>query len=188
MSRNGNHHASVDRRALRTRNLLAQALIELGAANDVDLLEVGDLAQAAGVARSPFYTHFASKDDFLVRSFVDMIGAMATRDGDAGAIVPARALFQHVHEAGEFARNIVRAERFPALMAAGEVKLRAIAEENLSRLKPDWDGEHRRETAIYVAGGLMGLLRWWMESGLKKSPEELQCAFDRLSRAALADS
>lgn len=182
MSRN-----SVDRRALRTRHLLAQALIELGAARDVDSLEVAALTDAAGVGRSTFYTHFASKDDFLVRSFVDMIAAMAAREGDAGAILPARALLQHVHQANEFARNVTRAEAYAALMAAGEVKLRALAESNLAQLKPEWDAERRRETAVYVAGGLIGLLRWWMENGLRQSPERMFEAFERLSQSAMAD-
>jgi len=29
-------------------------------------------------------------------------------------------------------------------------------------------------------------LRWWMESGLKRSPEDMQAAFERLSASALA--
>lgn len=70
-------------------------------------------------------------------------------------------------------------------MAAGEAKLREIAEGSLARLKPDWPRDRRRETAVYVAGGFIGLLRWWMESGLKKSPNEMQAAFERLTRAAM---
>jgi hypothetical protein len=71
-------------------------------------------------------------------------------------------------------------------MAAGEEKLRAIAEANLARRMPQWSKDRRRETAIYVAAGFVGLLRWWMESGLKRSPEDMQAAFERLSASALA--
>jgi hypothetical protein len=80
---------------------------------------------------------------------------------------------------------VAKAEAFPAQMAAGEAKLREIAETNLVRLKPDWTRERRRETAVYIAGGFIGLLRWWMESGLKKTPDEMQAAFERLTKAAM---
>jgi hypothetical protein len=70
-------------------------------------------------------------------------------------------------------------------MAAGEEKLRTIAEANLGRRMPHWSKERRRETAIYIAGGFVGLLRWWMEGGLRRTPEEMQAAFERLSACAL---
>jgi hypothetical protein len=96
-------------------------------------------------------------------------------------------LFVHVHEAGDFARRMVKAEIFDAQMAAGELKLREIAEKNLDRLKPDWARDRRRETAVYVAGGFIGLMRWWMQNGLKQAPEDMQAAFTRLTKAALAE-
>jgi AcrR family transcriptional regulator len=179
----------IDARTLRTRNLLAEALMTLGVARGVDELDVGEIVEEAGVARSTFYAHYAGKDDFLVRSFVNMIAATeaAVRENypEREDLLPSRALIHHVHEAQEFARRIATSEAFPAQMAAGEVKLREIAETNLTRLKPEWARERRRETAVYVAGGFIGLLRWWMESGLKKTPEEMQAAFERLTRSAM---
>jgi AcrR family transcriptional regulator len=179
----------IDARTLRTRHLLAEALITLGATRGVDDLEVGEIVEEAGVARSTFYAHYAGKDDFLVRSFVNMIAAteavVRERIPERADLLTSRALFHHVHEAQDFARRIATSEVFPAQMAAGEAKLREIVEANLVRLKPDWARERRRETAVYVAGGFMGLLRWWMESGLKKTPQEMQAAFERLTKAAM---
>jgi AcrR family transcriptional regulator len=181
----------IDARALRTRQLLAQALISLGAARSVDELEVTDLVQEAGVARSTFYAHFAGKDDFLVRSFVNMIAAMEaamrTRYPDHEDLLPSRGLFAHVQEAGDFALRMARSDAFSAQMEAGEAKLREIAEANLRRLRPDWIADRRRETAVYVAGGFIGLLRWWMRNGLNRSAEDMQAAFERLTRKALGD-
>jgi len=180
---------AIDARALRTRHLLAEALMSLGAARGVDDLDIGALVEEAGVARSTFYAHYAGKDDFLVRSFVNMIAAIEAtvraRRPDGEELLPSRPLFHHVYQAQDFARRMARAEMFAAQMAAGEAKLREIAEANLARLKPDWPRERRRETAVYVAGGLVGLLRWWMESGLKKTPDEMQAAFERLTKAAM---
>jgi AcrR family transcriptional regulator len=180
---------NIDARTRRTRFLLAEALMSLGAARGVDDLDVGEIVEEAGVARSTFYAHYASKDDFLVRSFVNMIAmteaAVRERYPDSEDLLPSRHLFAHIQEAQDFARRVAKAEAFPAQMAAGEAKLREIAETNLVRLKPDWAHERRRETAVYIAGGFIGLLRWWMESGLKKTPDEMQAAFERLTKAAM---
>jgi AcrR family transcriptional regulator len=179
---------NIDARALRTRQLLAEALMSLGAARGVDDLDVCELVEEAGVARSTFYAHYAGKDDFLVRSFVNMIAATEAareRYPEREDLLPSWSLFQHVYEARDFARRAARAEVFPAQMAAGEAKLREIVEANLARVKPEWTRDRRRETAVYVAAGFIGLLRWWMESGLKKTPDEMQAAFVRLTKTAM---
>lgn len=183
-------NGGIDKRARRTRALLAEALLSLGAETKIDDLAVGDLAAGAGVSRSTFYQHFASKDDFLVRSWVELLeateAAYAKHFPERPDIIASRPLFHHVAGAGDFVRSIVRSEIYPRQMAAGEAKLRDIAEANLLRLEPGWSKERRRETAIYIAGGFVGLLRWWMESGLKRSPQDMQSAFERLSASALA--
>lgn len=179
----------IDPRTLRTRHLLADALMSLGAARGVDDLGVGEIVEEAGVSRSTFYAHYADKDDFLVRSFVNMIAAteaaVRERYPEREDLLPSYSLFTHVYQAREFALRAAQAEIFPAQMAAGEIKLREIAEGNLARLRPDWPADRRRETAVYVAGGFIGLLKWWKQSGLRKSPEDMQAAFNRLTKSAM---
>src|SRR6185312_7605439 len=89
-----NVHENIDKRARRTRELLAEALLSLGAQGALDALAVGDLTEEAGVSRSTFYQHFASKDDFLVRSWVDLLGrvkhAYDQRYPDNVDILPSR--------------------------------------------------------------------------------------------------
>lgn len=182
----------IDRRAQRTRALLADALMELGAARDVDALVVRDFTAAAGVGRSTFYTHYSGKDDFLVASFVNLLvvgeAALAAKYPNREDIVPSAPLFAHVAQAGDFARNVAKSDIFPRQMEAGEAKLRSIAESNIARRMPHWPVERRRETAIYIAAGFIGLLRWWMTTGLKQSPDDMQRAFFRLSQAAISET
>jgi hypothetical protein len=71
-------------------------------------------------------------------------------------------------------------------MAAGEAKLREIAEANLARRRADWSVEQRREAAVFIAAGFIGLLRWWIANGVKQAPERMQAAFERLSQGVLA--
>ncbi|HVV34264.1 MAG TPA: TetR/AcrR family transcriptional regulator [Vitreimonas sp.] len=183
--------SSIDRRAARTRDLLNQALIDLGAERGVDAIDVSDLVNAAGIARSTFYGHYSSKEDFLLRSFVGMIGACERGEReqipDRTALAPARYLFAHVYSAQEFAKQFVHSEISGEMFIAGEAKLREIIDENLKARMPNWDAPRRHETAIYIAAGLMGLMRWWMLSGFKRTPEQMEAAFARLSEAALRE-
>jgi AcrR family transcriptional regulator len=188
MSENG-IHIGIDRRVARTRMLLAEALMALGAARGVEAIEISDLVEEAGIARSTFYAHFAGKDDFLIRSFVNMLATTenAYRQAypDRTDVIPSKALFHHVHSSRDFAIRIAQSEIFPHQMAAGEAKLREIAEINLARLMPEWSSDHQREAAIYIAGGFIGLMRWWMQSGVKQSPEQMQTAFERITKSVL---
>lgn len=191
MSSNSFDLLPIDRRTRRTRALLAEALLELGVTREIDAIDVGALTEAAGVGRSTFYAHYAGKDDFLISSFVNLIvmaeEAMAVKYPERADIIPSSPLFAHVHEAGDFARNVAKSEIFPRQMAAAEIKLREIAEKNLSRRFPDIPSAQRRESAVYIAAGFIGLLRWWMTNGLQQTPEDMQHAFSRLTKAALAD-
>lgn len=182
-------HVGIDRRVARTRVLLADALMSLGAERDVEAIEISDLVEEAGIARSTFYAHFRGKDDFLIRSFVNMLGATENAHRAAQPerteVLPSKALFHHVHDARDFAIRIAASEIFPHQMAAGEAKLREIAETNLTHLKPDWGVAQRREAAIYIAGGFIGLLRWWMQNGVQQSPDHMQAAFERITKSVL---
>jgi AcrR family transcriptional regulator len=188
MSENSVHNG-IDRRAARTRMLLAEALMSLGAERGVEAIAVGELVEEAGIARSTFYAHFAGKDDFLIRSFVNMIGATEAayrkKHPERRDVLPSLPLFQHVHDAREFATRMAQSEIFPHQLAAGEAKLAEIAEANLMRIKPAWSVEQRREASIFIAGGFVGMLRWWILSGLKQRPERMQAAFERLTTSVL---
>lgn len=181
----------IDKRIARTRSLLSQALLDLGAEQGVDDIDVGDLIEAAGIGRSTFYAHYTSKQDFLCASFVNMLEGMerlaASREPERQDLLPSRYIFAHVEEARAFAVKVARSEERPRMLAAGEVKLRAIAEGNLARLKPDWDAERRRDAAVFVAAGFVGMLHWWMLGGVTHSAARMQDAFARLTASILAE-
>jgi AcrR family transcriptional regulator len=179
----------VDRRAWRTRQLLAQALIDLGAEHGVDCVGVRDLVDCAGVARSTFYTHYASKEDFLTGSFVNLINMAEMKLAEVyprrSDLLPSRPLFEHIHQSKAFATRVPQSREYRQMMASGETRLRDIVMANIARLKPDWPASQRRETAVFVAAGFIGLIRWWMEDGVRRTPDEMQAAFHRLTQSAL---
>ncbi|MBP6014849.1 MAG: TetR family transcriptional regulator [Alphaproteobacteria bacterium] len=178
-----------DKRINRTRIALAEALMALGPARGVDNLDVRSLTAKAGVGRSTFYKHYADKDDFFIKSFAGMVEA---RDSHARAyrrdydtMLPAHEVFQHVEEARAFAKSLVESGQFGRTIAAREDVLRRIAEGNLKRLHPNWPASRRQETAVVLASTFAGLMRWWMEDGVRKDATYVAGLYDAIARRVL---
>ena len=103
------------------------------------------------------------------------------------SLAPAHHLFGHIYSAKEFAAQFAKSAISAPMLAAGEAKLRAIVDDNLKRRAPNWDALRRHETAVYVAAGLIGLLRWWMANGFARTPAQMEAAFARLSESAVSE-
>ena len=58
---------SIDARAVRTRDQIGMALIELAREKSYDDITVQDIAQRARVSRTTFYAHFQDRDGIMVR-------------------------------------------------------------------------------------------------------------------------
>ncbi len=154
-----------------------------------DRLDVRKLVAAAGVGRSTFYKHYADKDDFLITSFAGMVAmfdarARETRSG-YDTMLPAREVFRHVEEARAFALSLAASGQFARTQAAREDKLRAIAEANLRRRYPAWPQVRRQETAVVLASAFAGLMRWWIEAGLRQSASHVADIYEGVARRVL---
>lgn len=80
----GKASARTDRRVLRTRDTLGDALVELIKEKPFDDITVQEVLDRAGVGRSTFYTHYKDKEDLLlsdVEDFFKLFSTMLTRKG-----------------------------------------------------------------------------------------------------------
>jgi len=182
--------SSVDARAKRTRLALAEALMRLAPRVGADRLDVRKLVATAGVGRSTFYKHYADKDDFFITSFGGMIAmfdarARETRSG-YDTMLPAREVFAHVEEARDFALSLASSGQFARTQAAREDKLRVVAEANLRRRYPAWTNARRQETAVVLASAFAGLMRWWIEAGLRRSAADVAEIYEGVARRVLS--
>jgi AcrR family transcriptional regulator len=179
----------VDKRTHRTRFALAEALMALGPVKGVDRLDVRMLTAKAGVGRSTFYKHYADKDDFFIKSFAGMVGSRDVyaqkHRSDYDTMLPAHEVFQHVAEARSFAQSLVTSGQFARTIAAREDVLRGIAEANLKRLHPAWPAQRRREVAVVLASAFAGLMRWWIEDGVRKEAAYVAGLYDAVARRVL---
>lgn len=180
----------VDRRAIETRNRIADAMLDLGQHQPIDSLTIGQLAATAGISRSTFYAHFASLGDYLERAFGNMIeghARHAARDArNSGRLLAVDSILRHVSNAPRYVASISRSKHRPRMLAEGERRLAIVAEDKLRELRPDLSPARRGAMAIFVAGAFMGMLRNWMESGLARPRDELEADFQAFA-AVLTD-
>ena len=149
---------------------------------------VGELARSAGVSRSTFYAHFKDRDDFLGRSFcgmIDICDALARREGMTADILPVAHVTHHIAGNLAFARSAGRSRAMEVMLAAGERRLRLIAEARLDEALPRIAPEERRQVAAFLAGAFVGQLRLWMQNDLRTAPETLVAANRRLTAGVL---
>lgn len=165
---------SEDPRALRTRALLKQALLQLLSSKDFGDIGIVELCRRAGVARSSFYEHFAAKADLLDALFTDHLSEIrpSRRAGERLATLS----WLVCHVAGEqklFARAMSGARR-DALLPRFQAALTARLEHELTHRGVD-DAKPR---AAFVIGGAMA----WLSSGNASDPDADETLQDMAAR------
>lgn len=184
-----------DRRVARTQQLIRQALLALIREKGFEPLTVQEIIDRANVGRATFYAHFDSKEDLLISGFEEFRASLRARQRDAmsrGRTAEER-LLGFSHEV--FAHTDQYRDVFRAM--AGK-RSGAAVQRLLHKLIVDLVREDVRVTASttdrampadalvqFIAGGLFGLLMWWMEARGRPTVAEVDALFRRLTIPAL---
>lgn len=177
--------ASVDPRAVRTRNRLRGALLDLLLIRTWDDVTVADVVAHAQCSRSTFYAHYEDRDALLADAF---LGAMeivpATGQDHCLAFVPS--LFEHI------ARHRVLAEPY-LLQGHGGPMVSALREQIHAHIRDRLDATaanladvQRAELAAATAGAVWAALLWWLEDGQDQAPADAADAVLKLLTPGLA--
>ena len=188
--------AAVDRRALRTRGALLDALLALIAKKGYDATSVSDIVDEANVGRSTFYTHFTSKED-LLRNGVGGLRAMmvdARKSAGAEAGSPEARLLGFSHFMFEHTREQLHLYRALMGSRASAIHLDKVRHLLAESVREDLAPPHGvqlpesipREVAVqYLVGAFTGVLTWWLDRGAKEPPEQIDAAFRSLAMHGL---
>ena len=182
----------VDRRARRTRQALHETLMRLTVERGYDGLSVADIAEAANIGRSTFYSHFTDKDD-LLRSAAGSLRAELVREHQAIAATEqshdwralgfSRFMTQHLHEQRLLYRALMQGRGGPILMDLMRHALCDIVRGELAaRPTPPPDLEL---SVQFLVGAYLSVLTWWLDRGAKQAPEAIEAAFRRLAAHGL---
>ena len=172
----------VDRRILRTRKLLWEALIALIEEKDYSEITIQDIADRANVNRVTFYLHYRDKQDLLVKSveviFEELTAKTTPLTGEDFRLDVApegmTLVYRHIAENARFYRKLLGENGIPLLVD----RLRKfLAELTMQRFRlitrPESPGPVPLEVvAEYAAGSIIGLITWWLENDMPIPPEE----------------
>lgn len=169
---------SLDRRVVRTRQMLREALISLILERGYDKLTVNDITDRADLRRATFYLHYRDKDDLLLatlqETFDDLarqLEPVANNDhlGGKSELSTYLVIFQHVAENSRLYRAILGGQAGAAIAR----RIRAYLAHHVSRgFRPSHDLLVPADVlANYIAGAEVALIQWWLESEMPYPPE-----------------
>jgi AcrR family transcriptional regulator len=182
-------HPKTDRRVLRTRDTLGDALIALMQEKPFEEITVQQLLDRAGVGRATFYVHYRDKDDLFLSDMEDFLGqcsvALTRQGASANRLLPVQEFFTHVREAREFYAALVRSGKMNDVQELGRGFFARSIEERLKMAGVEMEPSQRSAWAYALAGSLFSLLDWWVDKGMKTDPKEMDVLFHRMAWSGL---
>jgi AcrR family transcriptional regulator len=183
----------LDRRVQRTRQLLRDSLITLILEKGYDAVTVQDITDRANLGRATFYLHYRDKEELLISSLeetfdelVKTIGPMPQNNTEGRP--PILIAFEHASQNRDLYRVMLSGQGAAVIGRPIHEYLVGVFKERLN--------QHFRQqplpipvdiVAHHMAGSLLSLLTWWIESDTGYSPEYMARAFQQLTiRAMLA--
>jgi AcrR family transcriptional regulator len=173
---------SLDRRVQRTRDALRDALIVLLEERGWDDINILDLCEQANVGRSTFYLHFQNKEELLVGGFDDLRAWLrmqaAQRKTKTDAMPFVRGLIEHADEQRNLFRAIIGKRSGHVVQKRFREMVCKLVEEEGLRPHAAWQ---QKASARYIAGALVELLAWWVDSGKAHTADEIEALFFQLA-------
>ena len=186
----GKRSARTDRRVLRTRDTLGDALFELMHEKPFDDITVQEVLDRAGVGRSTFYAHYKDKDDLLlsdVEDFFKMFSTILTRRGaNTQRLAPVAEFFTHIAEAQDFIKAMQGADKMSDVLELGRGLFARGIEERLVLAGVELEPLELAARSYALAGSFFALLDWWVGKGMKTEPKEMDALFHRMAWSGLA--
>ena len=197
----------VDRRILRTKQALREALFQLLQQKEYDEITVEEITDLANIGRATFYLHYKDKEDLLLEEISNRVDSRAkmiydlsqakwlppfeNRDElrialeEKGVFGPIRYLFQHIYDNSEFYSILLKNSN------SGKIseRIRTIIIEGVSNFLNNMIANDKLELtkdipidviAAYFSGALLSSISMWMDQGMKYTPQEMSDHFYQL--------
>ena len=174
-----------DRRVLRTRRALREALVDLLAERGWDGFTVQDICDRADVGRSTFYLHFADKEELVGGSLEDLGRVLRAHAAGTGRpLAFTYGLIEHALDQRRLFLVVVGKESGHVVQRKFRAMVLQLVGEDLAASQPA--GPHRDAVVAFLAGALLEFLAWALESRTPLTAAELDAMFHRLAGSLLA--
>jgi AcrR family transcriptional regulator len=193
----------TDRRILKSKKALRDALVELIQEKGYDAVSVEEITQRANVGRATFYLHYKDKEELLLEEFIEMakdrvqalsqipVSVWEERDNpveffaENQPMMPLQKVFEHAAENAGLYRVLLRGESSPRLAE----RIRRIVATSINEIA---EATRQKEPipvkllvpiellAAYFSGALLSSLSWWLHEEQPPSPSEMTRMFQSL--------
>jgi AcrR family transcriptional regulator len=185
-----------DRRVQRTRGLLREALFSLIQEKGFEPLSVQNIIDRANVGRATFYAHFDNKEDLLLAGFDELRASFKQRQREVlsrGRSVEervfafSREMFAHANGHRDLFRAMVAKQSGAVIQQVLHKMLVDLIRDDMKAMAPRGDGDSISSEALvqFIAGGLFGLLMWWLDGKMRLPVQEVDALFRRLAIPAV---
>jgi AcrR family transcriptional regulator len=184
----------TDRRVLRTRRVLHEALMALILEKRYDKITVQDIIDRADVGRSTFYAHFTDKEDLLVQGlamFSDELQAhiqtAGPEAGETGNVFHSLIFFQHAYLHHDLYQAMQEGGGTDVILDAGRQHLTRDIQNHLGSMFPEGMISNIPVPVItsFLAGAMLSVLNWWLEAGRPYPPEQIDAMFQQLAMSGV---
>ena len=171
---------TIDRRKLRTRRALRNALLELVVTEGYDNLTVTDITEHADLRRATFYLHYKSIDELLAATlthlmddFVARLSEEAEQDATDPLPIPIEkddtsetiAIFEYVAEHHTLYRALLNSHAGALVRHTIQTYLAQIKARELQAL-PQPLPMPIDIIANYIAGAKLTTITWWLDNDM----------------------
>jgi AcrR family transcriptional regulator len=175
-----------DRRKVRTRQLLRDALMALIVEKGYENIQVQDITERANVARATFYLHYGDKDELLFASLREIYEQLAQLQRPADMFLHDlqnpddidSSDFEHVAAHAEFYKVMLSDKGSIAFLWQVTDYLAGIFQTEIIEAVDDGSTlAAPRVPSDFLAHCLVGMqinaMRWWLKNGMQYSPKQM---------------
>ena len=181
---------NLDRRVVRTRQLLRDALMSLILEKGYDAITIQEITDRANLGRATFYIHYDDKEDLLVKSlketFDDLVKMVKFEPGK-DSITGIGLAFHHAGQHRDFYRVMLGGQGTGPIVKQIRDYMAEVSQDRIRQLQAQFFDSKLVPTisidilAQYVSGALLSLITWWLETDTPYSADEMAAIFQKLS-------
>ena len=180
-----------DRRTIRTKRALSNALVELIQEKHYDSITVQDIIDRADVARATFYTHYRDKEDLFRGDWEKFLGFFVEQfhweNISEGSFLPIAYLFEHLIDFHPFYRGLFRSGKTDRIFRYGQ---KHLAERIKQSLESKLSGETKLPIPVlshYLSTEIFSVLKWWLDHNMPYPPKRMDEIFHTLVMPGFRD-
>lgn len=185
-----NTKADPDRRVLKTKASLRDAMLALMAPRGWDDMTIQEICDKANVGRSTFYVHYQSKDDLLHEAMNDLRDMLSPHSVPVEAAEPGlhflAGLLDYMAQQREVFRAAIGRRSGHGVARRFRSMVCQLVEIALARRGHPAARDPR--VAAFIAGGIVEAMAWWVDAPEPPSIDDMKRDLGQLAEGALAAS